>query len=143
MRGSWENIARVLEREVVSDAELAYRLGCTRALVSRVRADLRLDPMPLPVSSGRLTDEQRYMIAAVLTAGGHRRWTGRVTRDGVPLLDARTTANRIAFRLAHGREPEGQVRVGCRMRHCVEGSHLTDRLIREDRQALAEAGGVR
>ncbi|MFI9418000.1 hypothetical protein [Streptomyces werraensis] len=143
MRASWENIARVLEREAVSDAELAYRLGCARALVSRVRADLHLPPMPLPVANGRLTDEQRYLIAAVLTSGGHRRWTGRVTRDGVPIIDARTTAQRVAFRLAHGRAPQGRVQVDCRMKHCVEGSHLIDRLIRADRKALAVAGGVR
>ncbi|MCX4609494.1 hypothetical protein [Streptomyces mirabilis] len=143
MRATWENIARVLVCETVSDAELAYRLGCRRGLVARVRSSLGQAPMPLPVMAGKLTAETRLMIGAVLTSGGHRRWVGRRTRDGVPLIDAHTTVQRVAFRMAHGRDPEGQVRVGCVMKHCVEGTHLTDRLMREDACALDRAGDVR
>jgi hypothetical protein len=143
MRATWENIARVLACETVSDAELAYRLGCRRGLVARVRSSLGQDPMPLPVMAGKLTAETRLMIGAVLTSGGHRRWVGRRTRDGVPLIDAHTTALRVAFRMTYGRDPEGQVRASCVMKHCVEGTHLKDRLMREDASALDRAGGVR
>ncbi|MDQ1018804.1 hypothetical protein [Streptomyces afghaniensis] len=143
MRASWENIARVLRGEVVSDVELAYRLGCRRGLVAQVRADLQLAPMPLPVGMDRMTPELVVMMNALFMPGGHRRWNGRRTRDGVPLVDHFTTAARVVFRMTHGREPEGQVRVGCAIKHCVEGSHLVDRVMREDVRALDSVGGVR
>ncbi|MGJ3559008.1 hypothetical protein ACR6C2_08515 [Streptomyces sp. INA 01156] len=57
----------------------------------------------------------------------------------MPLIDNVTTACRVAFRMVHGREPEGQVRVSCVMKHCVEGSHLTDRLMRETARAVDAA----
>ncbi|MFD0209192.1 hypothetical protein ACFVH9_08640 [Streptomyces hirsutus] len=138
MKASWENIARVLEHQVVSDAELAYRLGCAGGFVARVRHDLGLAPMPLPLTDPKATPEQRLMMMAVFLPGGHRRWTGRRSSDGVPLIDRDTTAGRVAFRMTYGREPEGRVRVGCVMKHCVEGTHLTDRLMREaDRAVLS------
>jgi len=142
MRPSFENIVRILEQHEVSDAELAYRLGCKRDLVARARSSLGQAPMPLPPMDV-LTPETRVMISAVLTAGGHRRWIGRRSSDGVPLLDAHTTVGRVAFRMAHGREPEGIVRVSCPIKHCCEGSHLTDRLMRQDVRALDTAGDVR
>jgi hypothetical protein len=144
MRPSWENIARILQREAaVSDVELAYRLGCRRGLVAQVRAELGLAPMPLPADMERMTPELVVMMNSLLTAGGHRRWKGRCTREGVPLVDHFTTAARVVFRMTHGREPEGQVRVSCAIKHCVAGEHLTDRVMREDLRALERAGGVR
>ncbi|KQW13590.1 hypothetical protein [Streptomyces sp. Root369] len=132
MKPTFENIARLLEQDAsLSDVELAFLLGCKRGLVASARNSLGMSPRPLPPIDGKMTPEVRLMIGAVLQNGGHRRWVGRRTRDGVPLLDAHTTVNRVAFRLAHGRDPEGPVRVGCVIKHCVEGSHLTDRLIRE------------
>jgi hypothetical protein len=143
MNCSYENIARVLAAEVVSDVELAYRLGCRRNLVARVRAELGQAPMPLPVAMDQMTPELVVMMNALLTAGGHRRWNGRRTGDGVPLVDHFTTAARVVFRMTYGREPEGQVRVGCAIKHCVEGTHLVDRVMREDVRALDTAGGAR
>ncbi|MEU6595046.1 hypothetical protein ABZ923_38615 [Streptomyces sp. NPDC046881] len=143
MRASWENIAHVLKSEVVSDVELSYRLGCRRGLVAQVRADLGLAPMPLPAARGKMSPELVVMMNALLTAGGHRRWNGRRSSDGVPLVDHFTTAARVVFRMTHGREPEGQVRVGCAIKHCVEGTHLVDRVMREDVRALDTAGGAR
>ncbi|MXM66742.1 hypothetical protein GR925_25755 [Streptomyces sp. HUCO-GS316] len=126
----------------LSDVELAYELGCRRGLVSTARASLGMPPMPLPASAPDMTDEQRVMLGAVLTSGGHRRWIGRVTRDGVPLLDAHRTVARVVFRMTHGREPEGVVRVDCLRKHCVEGTHLTDRVMRADRAALDDLAGA-
>jgi len=141
---SLETVVRILMSGTgESDVELAYRLGCTRALASRARASLGMPPMPLPLSTPALTDEQRVMLGAVLTSGGHRRWIGRVTGDGVPILDAHRTVARVMFRMTYEREPEGVVRVDCVRKHCVEGLHLTDRLMREDRAALDASGGAR
>ncbi|MFF0092783.1 hypothetical protein ACFYSF_22860 [Streptomyces canus] len=131
MKPSFENIATILQNQVVSDVELAYQLGCRRGLIAQTRAALRLPPMPLPADMDQLTPELVVMMNALLTAGGHRRWNGRRTRDGIPLVDHFTTAARVVFRMTHGREPEGQVRVGCAIKHCVEGSHLVDRVMRE------------
>jgi hypothetical protein len=43
------------------------------------------------------------------------------------------SALRVAFRMTHGRDPIGPVRVGCRTPWCVAGPHLTDRLLRTQR----------
>ncbi|MFJ1606948.1 hypothetical protein ACIOHS_26795 [Streptomyces sp. NPDC088253] len=144
MSASWDSIARALkaEEQPVSDVELAYRLDCKRGLVARVRADLGMAAMPLPADMDRMTPELTVMMMAVLTSGGHRRWIGRRTRDGVPLVDHFTTAARVVFRMEHGREPEGQVRGGCVIKHCVAWAHLTDRQMREDVRALDRAGGA-
>ncbi|UJV42915.1 hypothetical protein [Streptomyces sp. AMCC400023] len=141
---SMEQLLRLLEEGCTeSDVELAYRLRCKRSLIARARASLGMPPMPLPVFNPGLTEEQRAMLGALLTSGGHRRWVGRRTGDGVPILDNRTTVARVMFRITYGREPVGQARVGCAMKHCVEGSHLVDRLMREELGALDLAGGVR
>jgi hypothetical protein len=139
---SYERVAQVLLERPVSDVEAAYLLGCKRSFVAHVRRELRLPAMPLPPMDGKVPPEVRLMLGSVLTSGGHRHWYGRRTRDGVPLIDAHTTAQRLAFRLEHGREAEGNVRVNCRKKHCVEGSHLSDRRMREEARALDAAGGV-
>ncbi|MFI2434739.1 hypothetical protein [Streptomyces sp. NPDC018693] len=137
MNCSHENIRRLLEAETISDVELAYRLGCRRGIVAQTRAGMGLPPMPLPADLDHMTPELVVMMNALLTSGGHRRWNGRRTRDGVPLVDHFTTAARVVFRMTHGREPEGQVRVGCAIKHCVEGSHLVDRVMREAKAGAA------
>ncbi|MGW2951600.1 hypothetical protein [Streptomyces eurythermus] len=149
MTPSWDSIARALKarEEPVSDIELAYQLDCKRGLVARARADLGMAPMPLPAGLEQPTPELTVMMMAVLTSGGHRRWVGRRTKDGVPLVDHFTTAARVVFRMEHSREPEGQVRGSCAIKHCVARGHLTDRRMREeareDLRALERAGGLR
>lgn len=125
-----------------SDAEIAYRLGCRAGLVAQARAALGMPALPLP-PVGRRTVAQRVAVdSSEVTPNGHRRWTGRVTRDGVPILDNSTTVARVVFRMTHGRAPQGKVLVDCTMPHCVEGTHLTDQRMREERAAL-DATAVR
>ncbi|MEW2568415.1 hypothetical protein [Streptomyces sp. NPDC047070] len=142
MSASWEGIAHVLERETVSDAELALRLGCAPEFVGRVRTGLKLPafsaapftPPDVPEMSQELL---RFEEMSVVIHDGHRHWLDRRTEDGVPLFSARLTAGRVAFRLHYGRDPEGQVRAECEYPHCVEGLHLSDRPMRaRDREAL-------
>jgi hypothetical protein len=45
------------------------------------------------------------------------------------------SAYRAAFRLHHGREPEGTVTSACDELLCVSGTHVEDRPMREQRQA--------
>ncbi|MGJ3559006.1 hypothetical protein ACR6C2_08505 [Streptomyces sp. INA 01156] len=40
------------------------------------------------------------------------------------------TAYRLAFRLHHGREPEGRMVGTCRIKRCVAGAHLEDNVLR-------------
>ncbi|MFB6963469.1 hypothetical protein ACFCYB_42680 [Streptomyces sp. NPDC056309] len=140
MTASWETIAAALRAEAVSDLELAGRLGCGPHLVARVRADLRMPAFPSPAYPPRMTDEELFEQNAVVIAGGHVGWRGRTTIHGVPVLDPFTTAARVAFRMHYGREPEGQVRTTCEVKHCLAGGHLADRVMREqargDRRAL-------
>ncbi|MEU9333186.1 hypothetical protein AB0D49_08470 [Streptomyces sp. NPDC048290] len=66
--------------------------------------------------------------------GGHMRWTGPADTTGHPRLNfrqRRLSVRQVAFRLHHGREPQGRLSVGCDMPHCVAGGHLEDQQIRE------------
>ncbi|MFB7115181.1 hypothetical protein [Streptomyces sp. NPDC056291] len=145
MTASWETIAAAVRAEDVSDLELAGRLGCKPYLVARVRRDLGQPAFPAPAfpataRPARITDEARFEENAVVIAGGHVTWRGRSTIHGVPIVDPFVTAARVAFRMYHGREPEGQVRTTCEVKHCLAGGHLADRVMREqargDRRAL-------
>lgn len=80
---------------------------------------------------------EEFEARTVRVRCGHRRWRGRTTADGAPMAGRTESVYRIAFRLHHGRQPEGQVRhtADCRLKHCVEGAHLTDRIIREAARA--------
>lgn len=134
---SWEGVAHVLGREQVSDHELAERLSCAPGFIARVRHDLRMPSFPIPKPDTRIVrppleaERERFEAQSIVTQDGHRTWIGRHTEDGTPLFSAAVTAYRMAFRLQHGEEPEGQVRVECVVDRCVEGLHLSDRLMRE------------
>ncbi|MGW9299391.1 hypothetical protein ACWHA3_01005 [Streptomyces cyaneofuscatus] len=105
-------------------------------LVVAHREALRLPP---PRRGGRplLPIAAAYEARTEPEAGGHLRWTGHVD-NGVPKLVRNRTklsAYRVAFRMAHGREPVGQVRPGCGYPRCVAGDHMEDRPMREQLQA--------
>lgn len=138
MKPSFESLTRILqEQPQVSDAELGYRLDCSPDLVARVRESLGMDPMPLPPHNARLPREERLMIWSRPLPGGHRRWLGRVSSShGVPLIN-NVSALRIAFRMEHGREPEGPVFRDCRRSWCISGPHLTDQVLRAARDGAA------
>ncbi|WP_146238362.1 hypothetical protein [Streptomyces sp. Act143] len=120
----------------MSDAELGYRLGCAPDLVARARASLGMEPRPLPPHNARFTREERLLLWSEPLPGGHRRWLGRVTNHGVPVID-NVSALRIAFRIEHGREPEGPVFRDCRRGWCVSAPHLTDQVLRAARDGVA------
>ncbi|WP_328434509.1 hypothetical protein [Streptomyces sp. NBC_00425] len=141
MRPSWEYLAHVLgeEHETASDAELAWRFGVTRDVVTRVRADLHLPEFLVPSPMSKLSPEAIVTVHSVSVQGGagHCKWIGLRSNQRVPLIDFRTSALRVAFRMFHGREPEGMVRVTCVMKRCVAGAHLGDRPMREAAKAAA------
>jgi hypothetical protein len=78
--------------------------------------------------------EAAYWAHAACAGGGHLDWTGWRNSSGVPVVRHRGfqgSAYRVAFRIHHGRVPEGQVRNACGMPGCVAGGHLADRVMRE------------
>jgi Zn ribbon nucleic-acid-binding protein len=81
------------------------------------------------------TIEDEFWRRAVTTDDDHMEWSGVRDRDSYPLLrhaSRQHSAFRIAFRIAKGREPEGQVWPSCGRDRCVKPGHHTDRA---DRQA--------
>lgn len=125
----------------VSDLALALQHGCRPALAARVRRELDLPPFRGRRMARRGSVEGEFKSRAEPVSGGHLVWTGRCTEGGVPVVTwrgVRTTAARVAFRIATGRDPEGQVRATCSYPHCVAPGHQADRPMRA---ALAAVPG--
>ena len=128
------DVAELLRAGQLSQAEIARRLHVAPITVQRTREALGL-PAPVP---GRKpprhsTKEAAFWAHTEPVEGGHLKWTGRIEND-VPLLrycGTQESAYRIAFRLHHGREPVGKVRSLCEEPHCVAGSCVADRPMRE------------
>ncbi|MER7739957.1 hypothetical protein ABTX34_16855 [Streptomyces sp. NPDC096538] len=132
----WEAVARILKEEDVSDKEVAARTGVYTEGVARVRRDLGLAPfVPLHMRP-KVWDRLAFEEMTVPLRGGHRRWKGRHTPNGVPMADRSTTAYRLSFRLHHEREPVGRLQGACRMARCVAGVHLEDDLLRAERATI-------
>ncbi|MEV6833551.1 helix-turn-helix domain-containing protein [Streptomyces sp. NPDC051133] len=128
------DIAELL-REGVPEIRIARQLGVAPATVRRAREALGL-PRPRRGRRDSYSSLEEAFRAHVERMGeGHLRWTGYVdARRNVPYVchrQQRVTAARVAFRLHHGRTPEGPVWPSCDMEHCVAGAHLEDRRIRE------------
>ncbi|MEU5595705.1 hypothetical protein [Streptomyces sp. NPDC020298] len=127
---------RVIEqllRESTPDARIARQLGVSSATVKRVRTELGLPPARSGRPDTYASPEDAFHANTEAVEGGHVRWTGYINK-GIPYVSSRQTritAARVAFRLHHGRDPEGQARPGCGVDHCVAGGHLEDRRIRE------------
>jgi hypothetical protein len=76
--------------------------------------------------------EEAFARHAEQVDGGHVRWTGPTTHTTPTVWFGGTTysAYKVAFRLHHGRQPEGTVTSGCDVPHCVAGAHVEDRPMR-------------
>jgi hypothetical protein len=142
---SWEAVARALQQSnprELSDLALAAEHGCSAGLVARVRRDLGLPMYARGKRPTVHTLEQVFLERSRPVAGGHRQWTRQTAASGTPVLSwngLHITAGRVAFKMAKGREPEGQVRPTCTFPHCVEPGHQADRLMRDAARAtLAE-----
>jgi len=125
---TWEPIARALKTDDIGNAGIAAVLGVDAGTVRAVRGDLGLPVFRHRFKAWTL---EEFEQAAPLIQGGHRLWKGRFGPGNVPMANRDVTAYRLAFRLHHGREPVGKVMGRCTRKKCVEGSHLTDRLMRE------------
>ncbi|MGI3198473.1 helix-turn-helix domain-containing protein [Streptomyces sp. GLT-R25] len=95
----------------VAHQDIARQLHVSRNTVRAVHHALKLPP---PVRGGgapHASVADAYRAHAAPVADGHVRWTGTV--DGtLPVVfhrGRRTPAPRVAFRLYHGRDPEGRL----------------------------------
>ncbi|SEC02497.1 hypothetical protein SAMN04490357_0991 [Streptomyces misionensis] len=85
--------------------------------------------------------EDAFRLRTKPTSGGHVCWTGSFNNSTPSLRFQHVNHSpyRIAFRLHHGRDPEGQAKPACGMPHCVAGAHLEDRPMRQRTNSLYDA----
>lgn len=128
-----------------SNTAISRELRADKARVRQIRAELGVEPhvhIPQP-----LTLEEKWAVNTRPVDGGHLEWTGeRRTASRTPVLrywPKTYSPAAIAFRMKHGRDPEGQVYADCGMKQCVAPDHVDDvpgRLAK--RAALRQAKGV-
>ncbi|MFB6787645.1 hypothetical protein ACFCWT_13310 [Streptomyces olivaceus] len=125
----------------VHHQDIARQLHVSRKTVSTTHRALKLPARVRGGGAPHATLEDAYRAHTEPAADGHARWTGYL--DGtLPILchaGERTPAPRIAFRLHHGRAPEGRLRRTCTVPGCVAGAHYADRRIREANQRADRA----
>ncbi len=95
---------------------------------------VRLRPVPM-------TLDEAFRKHCEPTDGGHMVWTGS-TSHGTPIVcfqGVSYSAYRVAFRLHHGRDPEGMVTPTCEVPGCVSGWHVADRPMRQRTDAAFAA----
>ncbi|MGW4731761.1 hypothetical protein ACWEQC_21805 [Streptomyces shenzhenensis] len=130
-----EQILRaLLAEEDISNRAVGQQLGVDDRRVDAVRKRVGLPPFVRGRRPSYGSWEEAFAAQSEPVEGGHRRWTGTRERRGTPVVRHRTsiqTAYRVAFRLHHGREPEGKVSQSCRIPGCVAGEHQQDRVMRE------------
>jgi hypothetical protein len=125
------DIAELL-RAGVPQAHICRQLGCAPSTVQRVREALQLPaPKTCRVLPATVEDAFRQYLRPV--DGGHAEWTGpynngspRVTHEGTVY-----SVYRLAYRMAHGREPVGMALPSCGRDRCVQPGHHADRVDRE------------
>lgn len=134
---SREEIAELLRRGEMTESAIARKLGVSRPTVGNVRKAIGL-PAPRqgqpPVYA---SVEDAYRALAVPREDGHVEWTGLRTGGHAPMVKHchdSESAYRIAFRLHHGREPEGIVYPACDREGCVAGAHVEDTPMRHARK---------
>ncbi|WP_406178101.1 hypothetical protein [Streptomyces canus] len=134
-----EQISRVLlAKEDVSNRAVAQRLGISDRRVDEVRKRIGLPSYVRGRRAVYRSWKEAFTAQSEPVEGGHRRWTGTREKGGTPVVRHRTsiqTAYRVAFRLHHGREPDGYLSRSCEIPGCVAGEHQLDRVMREARMA--------
>lgn len=128
-----------------SNAAIARQLNTCAKKVATQRAELGLPKSKSGIKPAA-TPEDLFWRRVKPADGGHFEWDGYRTNDGTPSLrhgGRLLSANRIAFRIKHQREPEGYALPGCGHDRCVAPNHMDDRVIRQrNKTAFAAIFGV-
>lgn len=134
------DIAALLQAGV-HHQDIARQLHVSRKTVSAAHHALQLPPRVRGGGAPHATLVDAYRAHATPVDDGHVQWTGPM--DGsLPVVchsGQRTPAPRVAFRLHHGRDPEGRLRRTCDMPSCAAGAHYADRRIRQANQRADRA----
>lgn len=117
---------RRLMRQGLSNNAIARELGVDRAAVRRIRKEAGIpSPEPQPLSL-----EEKWRQRTRPVEGGHLEWTGeRVNASRTPVMRYKEESHSpaaIAFRIEHGRDPDGYAIADCGMKHCVAPGHVLD-----------------
>jgi hypothetical protein len=125
-----------------SDRAIARQLNVDPAkTVAPARAFLGL-PKAKPGRKPAATPEDLFWLRVQPVDDGHILWTGHrqpaesgacpVFRHGGKIW----SAYRVAFKIRHGREPEGKVTPTCDRNGCVAPDHTQDRRIRQSEKRV-------
>ncbi|WP_431980052.1 hypothetical protein [Streptomyces qinglanensis] len=137
------DIAALL-REGLSDRRIARQLRASTKVVAATREALGV-PKHRPGRSPAVSLEDAFRSRTEPVAGGHLRWCGHHGTGGVPIVCFRgrkVSAYRVAFRIAHGREPQGYCTSECAYPGCVAPQCVEDEVLRtRTRAALAAVVG--
>ncbi|MFE1192877.1 hypothetical protein ACFW6E_08760 [Streptomyces olivaceoviridis] len=129
------DVAELL-RAGLSDRAIARQLHVDRGtVVAPARKALGL---PTTAPRRPRSPEELFWQRAERRDDGHMTWTGARNNHGTPTLTTggrngkNNTAYRIAFRIAHGRDPEGIAGPACDVQQCVAPACQIDRIIRTE-----------
>ncbi|WP_158835099.1 hypothetical protein [Streptomyces sp. NRRL S-350] len=110
----------------LTNTAIGKQQGMERQTVGRIRRELGLPDVPRQP----LTVEQKWRQRTRKVSGGHLEWTGERTAAGSKPVMRHSgkaySATRVAYRIAHGKDPEGYAKPGCGMPNCVEPTHQLD-----------------
>ncbi|MDN3244106.1 hypothetical protein [Streptomyces sp. ZSW22] len=137
-----EEIAALLGAGDLTESAIAEQTGVSRPTVASVRKTLGLPAPGKGKAPEYATVEDAFRAHAVPATGGHTEWTGVRTGANAPMVRYRSdslSAYRVAFRLHHGRDPEGVVYPTCGQPGCVAGAHLADTPMRQTAARAAKA----
>ncbi|MEU7416752.1 hypothetical protein [Streptomyces antibioticus] len=136
-----EPVLRLLRLGTMTETAIAKQLGISRPTVHKIRTQHGL-PAPLRGSTPKHPSlEAAYHAHAQPSTDGHILWTGG-RRGDTPVIQRRHTSHsvyRIAFRIRHGRNPEGRATLACNTPGCVAGAHLEDQAMRNARRQYEQA----
>lgn len=129
--------------EGYSNREIGRQLRTARHRVARIRHEHNIPDCRVSTTLTTLTLEQTWHTFARTVTAGHMRWTGEIhgTTPCLVYRRRRYTARRVAFVIAHGREPVGRVRPGCGHDWCVAPEHTTDQPMSRAGRAHARIAG--
>lgn len=119
------------------DRTIARRLAVTVPAVEHARATLNL-PAGRPGPKATSTPADLFWRRTQPTGDGHLLWPAYTPRNGSVIKHGgiRHSVHRLAFRIGHGREPEGRVTTGCDRPGCVHPRHVEDQRMRTQYNAI-------
>jgi len=118
-----------LLRAGYSDKAIARQLHVHRNRVRDLRDELDI-PQHKPGPSASGSPEDLFWRRAQPTDDGHLLWPWASTCVRIGHDGPRITAARLAFRIRHGRDPEGKVTNTCARIGCIHPDHVADQPMR-------------